>query len=69
MTRTLQAFRIGALFAFLLIVIGQNPSASALGLCSVESCDCTTGCQCQGMITCCEAVCGECLADLGCETR
>jgi len=68
MTRALQAFRIGALFAFLLIVAGQQPSASALGLCSVEYCDCT-GCQCQGMVTCCEAVCGECLADLSCETK
>lgn len=77
MTRALQAIRIGALFALLLIVFGQNPSASARGLCSMEYCDCS-GCQCQGMITCCEAVCGECLADindpnspnyLGCDTR
>jgi len=77
MARALQAFRIGSLFACLLIVVGQNPPASALGLCSVEYCDCT-GCQCQGMITCCQAVCGECLADindptslnyLGCETE
>jgi len=77
MSRALQAFRISALFALLLIVAGQTPSASAFGLCSVEYCDCT-GCQCQGMITCCEAVCGDCLAEindptspnyLGCETR
>ena len=63
MTRALQAFRISALFALLLIAIGQNPPASALGLCSVEYCDCR-GCQCQGMNTCCQAVCGECLADI-----
>jgi hypothetical protein len=29
----------------------------------MESCDCTS-CQCQGMVTCCQAVCEECWADL-----
>ena len=77
MTRAFQAFRIGVLCALLFIAFGQNPSASARGLCSMEYCDCTS-CQCQGMPTCCESVCGDCWADindptspnyLGCETE
>jgi hypothetical protein len=66
MNRTLQALRLGFLCTFLFLVLGTRPSSTAaLGLCSMEYCDCTS-CQCQGMVTCCESVCGECWADLAC---
>jgi hypothetical protein len=65
----LQALRIGFLCTLLFLVAGiawEDARAYALGLCSLESCDCTS-CQCQGMITCCESVCAECRADLVCD--
>jgi len=64
MKRSYQALRIGILCLLLFVVVGiAQEDANALGLCSMEYCDCTW-CQCQGMITCCESVCGECWADI-----